>query len=509
MLPPPISNIVIVGGGTAGWMAAAALGRVLGPSCRVTTIESDIIGTVGVGEATVPHIKAFNNLLRIDEADFVRKTRGSFKLGIQFVDWGRVGDVYMHGFGTSIGPDLGLLPFHQYWIKASLAGRARAIGAYTLNTVAAPRGKFMVSASDVPPGSPLANIAYAYHFDASLYAKYLRAYAEAHGVRRVEGIVDQVVLHPESGFVQSVRLSSGETIAGDLFIDCTGFRGLLIEEALHTGYLGFTHWLPCDRALAVPCEKVGPPTPYTRSTARGAGWQWRIPLQHRTGNGYVYSSQYVSDDEAAATLLSNLDGRALAEPKLLRFTTGRRKKAWNKNVIALGLASGFLEPLESTSIHLIQSGISKLLELFPRADFDVVAEKYNERIAFEFDRIRDFLVLHYHATEREDTPFWNDCRTMSIPPELRATIDLFRDSGRFYRNADELFADISWIQVMLGQRIEPRAYHPLVDRVPAEDVYRFLDSVAQTIERCVEAMPTHQAFIERYCAATPPLAVAS
>ena len=502
VIPAPISSIIIVGGGTAGWMAAAALARVIGSSCRVTLIESDMIGTIGVGEATVPHIKAFNNLLRIDEADFVRKTKGSFKLGIQFVDWSRIGDRYMHGFGTSIGPDLGLLPFQQYWIKAWLVGRAKEIGAYTLNTMAAARGKFMVSATDVPRASPLANIAYAYHFDATLYAKYLREYAEQRGVLRKEGIVTQVVQHPESGFVESVRVESGESIAGDLFIDCTGFRGLLIEETLHTGYLDFTHWLPCDRALAVPCEKVGPPTPYTRSTARQAGWQWRIPLQHRTGNGYVYASRHISDDEAAATLLSNLDGRALAEPKLLRFTTGRRKKVWNKNVIALGLASGFLEPLESTSIHLIQSGISKLLELFPReGGYDVLAERYNARIAFEFDRIRDFIVLHYHATERDDTPFWNDCRTMSIPPELQANIDLFRDSGRFYRNADELFADISWIEVMLGQRIKPRAYHPLVDLVPAEDVYRFIDSVGQTIARCVDAMPMHQQFIDRCCAA--------
>ena len=495
---------MIVGGGTAGWMAAAALARVFGPSLSVRLVESELIGIVGVGEATVPHIKAFNNLLRIDEADFVRKTQGSFKLGIEFIDWGRIGDRYIHGFGTSIGPQLGLLPFHQYWIKARQAGRAKEIGAYTLNTVAAPRGKFMVSASDVPKDSPLSNIAYAYQFDAAVYGQYLRAYAEKLGVHRTEGLVEQVLLHPESGFVESVRLQSDELIAGDLFIDCSGFRGLLIEEALHTGYIDYTHWLPCDRAVAVPCEKVGLPTPYTRSTAREAGWQWRIPLQHRTGNGYVYSSRHVSDDEAVATVLSNLDGRRLAEPKLLRFTTGRRRKCWNRNVVALGLASGFLEPLESTSIHLIQSGISKLLELFPRRGFDeVLVDRYNARLAFEFDRIRDFIVLHYHATERDDTPFWNHCRTMSIPPELQANIDLFRDSGRFYRNADELFADISWIEVMLGQHIEPRTYHPLADHVPAEDVYRFVAEVGQTIERCVDAMPTHQAFIDRYCAAAP------
>jgi tryptophan halogenase len=502
MIPAPVSNIVIVGGGTAGWMAAAAFAHVLGPEFRIRLIESDLIGLIGVGEATVPHIKAFNNLLRIDEADFVRKTQGSFKLGIGFVDWGRKGDSYVHGFGSMIGPDLGLLPFHQYWIKAHLAGRAKAIGAYTLNTVAALRGKFMVSASDAPAGSPLSNIAYAYHFDASLYAQYLRAYAEARGVVRTEGLIEKVALHPETGFVESVRLASGEAVTGDLFVDCSGFRGLLIEEALHTGYHDFTHWLPCDRALAVPCEKVGSPTPYTRSTARPAGWQWRIPLQHRTGNGYVYSSKHVSDDEAASTLLANLDGKALAEPKLLRFTTGRRKKCWNRNVVALGLASGFLEPLESTSIHLIQSGISKLLELFPREGYDhVLVDRYNARLAFEFDRIRDFIILHYHATERNDTPFWNQCRTMSIPPELQANIDLFHDSGRFFRNADELFADISWIQVMLGQHVEPRAYHPLVDRVPEDDIYRFVDGVEQTIARCVDAMPPHQAFIDRCCKA--------
>jgi tryptophan halogenase len=486
-------------------MAAAAFVQVLGPEYKIRLIESDLIGAVGVGEATVPHIKAFNNLLRIDEADFVRQTQGSFKLGIRFDDWARTGDSYIHGFGTVIGPELGLLPFHQYWIKARLDGQAKDIGAYTLNTVAALRGKFMVSASDVPAASPLASIAYAYHFDASLYAKYLRGYAERRGVRRSEGVVQEVLLHPDSGFVTSVRLESGEIIAGDLFIDCTGFRGLLIEETLKSGYHDYTHWLPSDRALAVPCAKTGPPVPYTRSTARSAGWQWRIPLQHRTGNGYVYSSQYTSDDEAAATLLANLDGPALAEPKLLRFTTGRRKLCWNRNVVALGLASGFLEPLESTSIHLIQSGIAKLLELFPREGYDeVLVDRYNARLAFEFDRIRDFIILHYHATERDDTAFWQYCRNMSIPPELQANIDLFRDSGRFFRNADELFADISWIQVMLGQRLEPRAYHPLVDRVSAAEVYRFVAGVEQTIERCVDAMPSHQAFIDRCCAAVSP-----
>ncbi len=505
MNPSRIQDIVVVGGGTAGWMAAAAMAKVLGPAYRIRLIESDQIGIVGVGEATVPHIKAFNNLLRIDEADFVRQTQGTFKLGIEFVDWRKRGESYIHGFGTEIGHPLGLLPFHQYWIKARQAGQAQDLGAYTLNTVASRQNKFMVSATDVPAGSPLSNIAYAYHFDASLYARYLRAYSEKLGVQRSEGIVEKVQLHPESGYVESITLQSGEVISGDLFIDCSGFRGLLIEDALHTGYVDFTHWLPCDRALAVPCENAGAPTPYTRATAREAGWQWRIPLQHRTGNGYVYSSAHISDDEAAAKLLANLDGKALAEPRPLRFTTGRRKKCWNRNVVALGLASGFMEPLESTSIHLIQSGISKLLELFPSQGIsEVLVDRYNDQLAFEFDRIRDFLVLHYNTTERDDTPFWKQCRDMSIPPELQANIDLFRDSGRFFRNANEMFAEISWIQVMVGQGIMPQGYHPLVDLVPEHEVGRFVASVGRTIAACVDVMPSHQAFIDRYCASQVP-----
>lgn len=504
MIAAPLRNLVIVGGGTAGWMAAAALARVLGPDYRITLIESEQIGIVGVGEATVPHIKAFNNLLGINEAEFVRHTQGSFKLGIEFADWQRPGTSYVHGFGTEIGHPLGLLPFQQYWFKQALAGKAKPLGAYTLNTVAAKRDRFMTSATDVPPNSPLANIAYAYHFDAALYAGFLRRYAEQRGVTRREGIVEEVQLHPESGDVRAVRLASGEAIAGDLFIDCSGFRGLLIEQALHTGYHDFSHWLPCDRALAVPCAKVGPPTPYTRAIARAAGWQWRIPLQHRTGNGYVYCSAHISDDEAAATLLANLDGPALADPRPLRFVTGRRKQVWNRNVIALGLASGFMEPLESTSIHLVQSGISKLLELFPREGISpVLVRRYNDRIAFEFDRIRDFLLLHYHATERDDSAFWRHCRSMPITPELQETLDLFRDSGRFYRNGDEMFAEISWVQVMVGQGILPRAYHPLVDQVPQADLERFMASVEQTIGHCADAMPPHQAFIDRYCAARP------
>jgi tryptophan halogenase len=495
-----LKDIVIVGGGTAGWMAAAALAKVFGKDMHVRLIESEEIGIVGVGEATVPHLKLFNQVLEIDEVEFVRKTKGTFKLGIQFNDWGRIGDSYIHGFGT-IGHDHGLLPFHQFWIKAFQRGEADDIGAYSLNTVAAPRGRFMPSAQDVAPTSPLANIAYAYHFDAGLYAQFLRGYAEMRGVVRSEGKIVDTILR-DDGFVESVRLQNGECVSGDLFIDCSGFRGLLIEQALKTGYEDWTHWLPCDRAMAVPCAKVGPPTPYTRSTARSAGWQWRIPLQHRTGNGYVYSSKHLSDDEAAATLLANLDGEALADPRSLRFVTGKRKKFWNRNVVALGLASGFMEPLESTSIYLIQSGIARLVNLFPTSDFSpVLIDRYNAQAHFEFDRIRDFLILHYCATQRDDSPFWDYCRSMQIPPELEDTIELFRNSGRFYRNAEEMFALTSWVQVMIGQHVMPRAYHPVVDLMPVDTLRGFMSSVKGVIANCVEAMPPHEQFIARCCAA--------
>jgi tryptophan halogenase len=496
-----LKDIVIVGGGTAGWMSAAALAKTLGGACAIRLVESDEIGTVGVGEATVPHLKTFNDALQIDEIEFVKAVRGTFKLGIQFIDWGRLGDRYFHGFGP-IGHEYGFLPFHQYWLKLFLAGKANDIGAYSLHSAAAPLGKFMSSASDVPPNSPIAHIAYAYHFDAGLYARYLRGYAEARGVRRTEGQVVDVSLRSEDGFIDHIVLNSGERIHGDLFIDCSGFRGLLIEQALHTGYEDWTRWLPCDRAMAVPCESVGAPTPYTRSTAHAAGWQWRIPLQHRTGKGYVYSSAYISDDAAAATLMGNLDGKALAEPRVLKFTTGMRRKFWNKNCVAVGLASGFMEPLESTSIYLIQSGVGRLINLMPDRNFSpVLIERYNRQAAFEFERIRDFLILHYYATERRDTPFWQYCGTMGIPAQLADNIRLFRDSGRFFRDADEMFAITSWVQVMLGQHFVPRGYHPAVDLIPEQELIDLASSVRNVIATCVAAMPTHAQFIARHCQA--------
>lgn len=500
-----INNITIVGGGSAGWMAAAALATYLGKGATIRLVESEEIGIVGVGEASVPHIKMFNGQwLGIDEAEFVKRTQGTIKLGIQFNDWGRIGDSYFHGFGA-IGRSLGPLPFHQFWLKLHLAGRAGPIGDYSPQTVMAPRGKFAPGDKNAAADSPLADIAYAYHFDATLYARYLRELAEQRGVQRIEGKIVGVNQRAGDGFVESVTLESGQVVGGELFIDCSGFRGLLIEQTLKTGYVDWSHWLPCDRAMAVPSERTDPVTPYTRSSARAAGWQWRIPLQHRTGNGYVYSSSHISDDEAAATLLANLDGKALADPRPLRFTTGMRKKFWNKNVVALGLASGFLEPLESTSIYLAQSGITRLLSLFPTRDANpLLAERYNRESVFEYERIRDFLILHYNATERDDTPFWNYCRTMSIPDSLREPIELFRRDGRYFRNGEDFFALPSWVQVMLGQRIVPQGYHPIVDEMPEDRLAGYVEGMRTTLAQAVATMPTHQEWIDRYWKASAP-----
>ncbi len=494
-----ITDIVIVGGGTAGWMTAAALSKVLTNGYSIKLIESDEIGIVGVGEATIPMIKLYNQALDLDENDFLRKTKGSFKLGIEFVNWGKVGDSYIHGFGK-IGQDLGLISFYQYWLKMHHAGKAANLEEYSINTEAARHGKFMRAVTD-RPNSPLADIAYAYHFDAGLYARFLREYGEGRGVKRIEGKIGNVVQRAEDGYIEAVVLESGKRIDGQLFVDCSGFRGLLIEQTLKTGYEDWSHWLPCDRAVAVPCASAGPLTPYTRSTARESGWQWRIPLQHRTGNGYVFSSRFISEDEATAKLMANLDGEALAEPRPLRFVTGKRKNFWNKNVIAIGLASGFMEPLESTSIHLIQSSIARLTAFFPHAGFDQSdIDEFNAHSHFEFDRIRDFLIVHYHATERDDTPFWDYVRTMQIPESLQRRMDLFRSNGRIFREANEMFAEVSWLQVMHGQRMQVNHYHPLVDLYPEEKITEYLHSIRGVIGNCVKAMPTHEEFIARHCA---------
>lgn len=495
-----VNQIVIVGGGTAGWMTAAALAKVLNPSYSIRLVESEEIGIVGVGEATIPMIKLYNTALDLDEVEFLRETKGSYKLGIEFVNWGRIGDSYIHGFGK-IGQDLGVVPFYQYWLKMRQAGKAAPLDDYSINTFASRHNRFMPPVTD-RPNSPLADIAYAYHFDAHLYARFLRRYAEARGVVRTEGKVVGVEQNPESGFINAITLDSGERIAGQLFVDCSGFRGLLIEQTLKTGYEDWTHWLPCDRAVAVPCERTTPLTPYTRSTARQAGWQWRIPLQHRVGNGHVFSSRYISEDEATATLMANLEGPALAEPRVLRFLTGKRRKFWNKNVVAIGLASGFMEPLESTSIHLIQSGIARLTAFFPHGGFDQAdIDEFNLHSDFEFDKIRDFLIAHYHATERDDTPFWNYCRTMDVPESLTRKLDLFRSCGRIFRDSNELFAEVSWMQVLYGQRIVPRSYHALVDAYPEEKVLEFMENIRGVIANCTRVMPTHEEFIAKHIAA--------
>ena len=491
---------MIVGGGTAGWMTAAFLSQALGKGIRIELVESDEISTVGVGEATIPPITKFNAALGIDEDEFVKATQASFKLGIQFRNWGGIGDSYIHGFGT-MGHNTGVVDFHHYWLKLFQAGKVERADDYSLNLLACEQNKFM-RATDKYPNSPLADIGHAFHFDAGLYARYLRSRAEQHGVKRTEGRITSVQQHPESGFVTSVTMENGSVMDADLFVDCSGFRGLLIEQTLKVGYDDWSHWLPVNRAFAVPCESVSPLTPYTRSTAHTAGWQWRIPLQHRIGNGHVYCSEYISDDEAASVLLANLDGKALGDPRPLRFVTGKRKKFWDKNVVAIGLSSGFMEPLESTSIHLIQKGISRLVSFFPDKGFEQAdIDEFNRQSVVEFEQIRDFIILHYTATERDDTPFWNYCRTMPIPDTLKQKIELFRSNGRIFRINNELFTEASWFEVMFGQRIRPRAYHPLADTKPDDLIERMVSDVKRVMHGVVEQMPTHEAFIAQNCKA--------
>jgi tryptophan halogenase len=501
--PQLIDTIVIVGGGTAGWMTAAALAKVLQGRYKIQLVESDEIGTIGVGEATIPMIQLFNKVLEIDEADFMRATQGSYKLGIEFVDWGRLGDRYMHGFGR-FGQDLWTVPFDQYWQRMRQQGKAQALEKYSINRMAALANRFM-RADPQMGNSPLAEIVHAYHFDAGLYARYLRQYAEGRGVQRIEGRIDDVLVRGGNGHVAAVQLADGRQITGELFIDCSGFRGLLIEEALKTGYEDWTHWLPCDRAVAVPCASAPELLPYTRSTARRAGWQWRIPLQHRIGNGHVFCSRHISEDEATAVLLANLDGERLAEPRTLRFVTGMRKLGWNRNVVAIGLSSGFLEPLESTSIHLIQSSIARLLTFFPDRGFaaEDIAE-YNRQGRFEFEKIRDFIILHYHLNQREDSSFWTACREMPVPESLQRKMALYRRHGRIVRENNELFAEMAWLQVMDGQNLLAQGHHPLAELIAEREVDDYLESIRTVIGKCVEVMPAHQDFIARHCAAQPP-----
>jgi tryptophan halogenase len=489
-------RIVVVGGGTAGWMTAAALAKFLATSWSIKVVESDEIGIVGVGEATIPSIQMFNNALEIDEAEFMAATGGTYKLGIAFEGWGKPTEGFVHAFGL-VGAALGVVPFHHYWLRGLKLGLSKPLGHYVLHTLAIAANRF--AHLNPPPNSPLPPLPYAFHFDASLYAKFLRGYAEKRGVVRQEGRIVTVERNGETGDVDAVLLANGTRVSGDLFVDCSGFRGLLIEQELEAGFEDWTHWLQCDRAIAVPCARVDPLVPLTRSIARKAGWQWRIPLQHRIGNGYVFSSRRISEDEAAATVLANLDGEAMAEPRTIRFKTGRRSKAWVRNVVAIGLSSGFIEPLESTSIHLIQTGITRLVDLLPAGKIsDATREDYNQRTAFEMERIRDFIILHYHANQREGEPFWDELRTMEVPEPLQHKIDLFRSTARVVPSFDELFDMRAWIHVMIGQNIIPETYHPIADLLPEPRLREFLDGLERAHMQEVARMPDHGAFVAKF-----------
>ncbi|PSJ38095.1 tryptophan halogenase [Sphingomonas deserti] len=494
-------TIVVAGGGTAGWMTAAALARFLGRNVRIHLVESEEIGTIGVGEATIPQIRTFNQALGIDETAFVRATEATFKLAIEFVGWSRPGERYMHAFGD-IGRESGLLPFHHSWLRGRREGVARELAHYSLNNMAALGERMQTGAART--SALLPEMPYAFHFDAALYAAFLRRFAEEQGVVRTEGRIAGVERDQTSGDVAALALADGRRIAGDLFIDCTGFSGLLIENALGAGYDDWSHWLPCDRAVAVPSARVEAFTPYTRATAHGAGWQWRIPLQHRTGNGIVYASAHLSDDAASALLLANLDSAPLADPRPMRFTTGKRREMWKHNVIAVGLAAGFMEPLESTSIHLIQTAISRILKLLPgREATQAQRNQFNRESDIEYERIRDFLILHYRANRR-DEPFWRARQEAAIPASLAAKIALWAGNGHIVREQDELFTEVAWLQVFVGQGVMPAGNHPIADFPSRDGLAEYLGLIDKLIAREVAQMPDHDAFVAALCPARIP-----
>lgn len=488
-----VKKVVIVGGGTAGWMAAASISKLIGRNIEVTLVESDDIPTVGVGEATIPPLLTIHQLLNIEEHKFLAEVSGTFKLGISFEGWRDIGKDYIHSFGET-GRDCWAAGFQHFWLKAKSLGSDVDYGDYCLELIAAKQNKF----AHLPNGG----LNYAYHMDAGLYAKLLKRIADEFGAKRIEGKIVSVQTDRYSGFIDSITLESGRVIEGDLFIDCSGFGGLLIEKALHTGYEDWSHWLPCDRAVAVQTKSIGDPVPYTRSIARPFGWQWRIPLQSRVGNGLVYCSKYLSDDEAVKQLLDNVDGEVITTPRVIKYRTGQRLKHWNKNCVALGLASGFIEPLESTSIHLIQKSIIRLLRLFPaqgikQSDID----EFNQQTEHEVENIRDFIILHYHVTERCDTPFWQYCKSMSIPQTLEHRIKLFRETGKVFKVPNELFGENSWTQVMLGQGITPEQYHPIVDMMSREELDTFLLQIKDRVADIVSKLPTHSEFLAHFCPA--------
>ncbi len=489
-----LRRIVIAGGGTAGWMAAAAIARTMGRAVEVTLIESDAIGTIGVGESTIPPLVTFNRLLGIKEAEFMRATQATFKLGILFDNWKEPGHSYFHSFGLT-GKDHWSAGFQHFWLYGREKGHEQPYDDYCLELIAALQGKFAHLPDD--------GMNYAYQLDSGLYAKFLRTMAEADGTTRIEGRIAEAQLDGESGDIAALLLDSGIRVEGDLFLDCTGFRALLIEGALHAGFDDWTHYLPCDSAIAIQTENVGPAVPYTRAMAHDAGWQWRIPLQHRTGNGIVYCSRYLSKEDALERLLGNIEGRTLVQPNVLRFAAGARRRQWHRNCVAIGLAGGFMEPLESTAIHLIQRAVLRLIRMMPLRQISErdIAE-FNDQQHTDMLQILDFLVLHYKATERRDSAFWRHCASMAIPDTLAQKIELFRETGRVFRKNEELFAENSWVQVMMGQGIVPRSHHPVAEKLRDEELERLLATLRDNVARTVASLPQHAAYVAQYCGAT-------
>ena len=488
-----VKRVVIAGGGTAGWIAAAALSQQLGRLLDITLVESEEIGTIGVGESTVPPIRVFHQLLGIDEQEFMRSVAATFKLGIWFEDWGQIGDRYIHPFGRH-GKPTWLCEFHHFWLHGLRNGLNSELGEYCVEWLAAKQGRFGTSAQS--------DINYAFHLDAALYAKFLRGFAERRGAKRVEGKIKSVQQNAMTGFIEALHLHSGEVIEGDLFIDCTGFRGLLIEQTLHTGFEDWLHWLPCDSAVAVQTEATSAPNPYTVAIAQEAGWRWRIPLQHRVGNGLVYCSQYLSDDDAKQKLLQAVSGNALRPPLQLKFRPGRRLKTWNKNCVSLGLASGFVEPLESTAIHMVITAVTRLMQLFPfNGVQQAFVDQYNDEARAEIEKVRDFIVLHYHTTDRDDTEFWRYCKNMDIPESLARRIELFEEGGHAFQADGELFRVDSWVQVLLGQGVVPKHYHPSARMLPDNELRQVLTGLKAQVSQTVAKLPKHLDFINSYCRA--------
>jgi tryptophan halogenase len=489
----PCRKIVIAGGGTAGWMTAAAIARTMGKAVDLTLIESELIGTIGVGESTIPPLVTYNRLLGINEADFMRATQATFKLGIGFENWKEVGHRYFHSFGTT-GTDHWSAGFQHFWLNGLERGHYESYDDYCLELSTAYAGKF----AHLPEG----RMNYAYQLDSSLYAKFLRAMAEGDGAVRVEGKIAEVELDGTSGAIGALKLESGQRIEGDLFVDCTGFRALLVDGALKSGFEDWTHWLPNDSAIAIQTRAVRPPVPYTLAMAHDSGWQWRIPLQHRVGNGIVFCSRYLDKDTALDRLLGNIEGDTLTEPNVLRFKAGVRRQQWVKNCVAVGLSSGFMEPLESTSIHLIQRAVLRLIRMLP---LNEVSERdileFNDQMVTDFLQIRDFLVLHYKATDRRDSKFWRYCADMEIPDSLTQKIELFRETGRVFRRNEELFAENSWVQVMMGQGIMPKSYHPIATKLTDAEMTKLLSTIRDNVAQTVAGLPDHEAYVARYCGA--------